>query len=184
MNNQKMTARKHGVIALLAPGLALGFIAMSYIEAGAHGAKHNPSRYQYVKKNGIPKAYQTKKSPAMNAADISKGATIFAENCASCHGTTGEGDGPAGKDLKPKPPALRSMMNMMAMMRNKGNGMKEMMSMMNGNPDGYLIWTVSEGGSAMETAMPAFKDILSETERWQVINYMLDGFKPLKPGKG
>lgn len=32
-----------------------------------------------------------------------KGKTIFSVNCASCHGTTGKGDGPAAAALNPKP---------------------------------------------------------------------------------
>ncbi|MCH8326010.1 MAG: cytochrome c [Bacteroidetes bacterium] len=34
---------------------------------------------------------------------IEKGQKIFKESCASCHGTTGEGDGPAGGAMVPKP---------------------------------------------------------------------------------
>lgn len=43
--------------------------------------------------------------------------------------------------------------------------------------EGYLYWTISEGGEALETAMPAFKDVLSEKERWQVILLMSNGFQ-------
>ncbi len=185
MTGQQHPRRYSGTALLPVAGLVLGFVAASFVQAGAHGAKHNPTRFRYLQKHGIPEVYKNLKSPVMTKADISKGATLFAENCASCHGATGEGDGEAGKDLNPKPPALRSMMDMMAMMRQEGHamkGMKKMMGMMNNNPDGYLIWTVSEGGAAMNTAMPAFKDILSEKERWQVISYMLDGFKA-KAGK-
>ncbi len=32
-----------------------------------------------------------------------KGAALFAQNCASCHGTAGAGDGPAGMALNPPP---------------------------------------------------------------------------------
>lgn len=34
---------------------------------------------------------------------ISEGQRIFAQNCASCHGNSGMGDGPAGQALSPKP---------------------------------------------------------------------------------
>jgi high-affinity iron transporter len=34
---------------------------------------------------------------------LKRGARIFAENCASCHGERGAGDGPAGKSLDPHP---------------------------------------------------------------------------------
>lgn len=35
--------------------------------------------------------------------DLSSGEVLFKENCASCHGMDGRGDGPAGHALKPKP---------------------------------------------------------------------------------
>lgn len=38
--------------------------------------------------------------------DVAKGATLYAQVCSSCHGATGNGDGPAGKDLDPEPIAF------------------------------------------------------------------------------
>ncbi|HEY3997508.1 MAG TPA: cytochrome c [Candidatus Xenobia bacterium] len=38
-----------------------------------------------------------------DAADIAAGKALFAKNCASCHGPNGEGNGPAGMMLDPKP---------------------------------------------------------------------------------
>ncbi len=37
------------------------------------------------------------------AADAAAGKTTFETNCASCHGTTGKGDGPVGAALQPPP---------------------------------------------------------------------------------
>lgn len=34
---------------------------------------------------------------------LAKGKTVFEQNCASCHGPQGEGDGPAAVALNPKP---------------------------------------------------------------------------------
>src|SRR5881396_3222594 len=34
---------------------------------------------------------------------LAKGKTVFQINCASCHGSTGHGDGPASVALNPKP---------------------------------------------------------------------------------
>lgn len=36
------------------------------------------------------------------------GADLFAQNCASCHGEKGMGDGPAGANLNPKPRNYKS----------------------------------------------------------------------------
>jgi mono/diheme cytochrome c family protein len=37
------------------------------------------------------------------AADAAAGKPTFEANCASCHGTTGKGDGPVGMALQPPP---------------------------------------------------------------------------------
>lgn len=46
--------------------------------------------------------------PAVPAAipDIKLGARVFQAQCASCHGATGNGDGPAGLKLNPHPVAF------------------------------------------------------------------------------
>lgn len=86
---------------------------------------------------------------------IAAGEQIYVVNCAPCHGKTGQGDGPAGAALDPKPANLADA---------------EMMSMMS---DGYLFWRVSEGGlfEPFSSAMPPWKDTLSEEQRWQVIAF-------------
>ena len=38
--------------------------------------------------------------------DVAEGRTIYQENCASCHGATGMGDGPEARRVNPPPPAL------------------------------------------------------------------------------
>ncbi|RME41214.1 MAG: cytochrome c [Caldilineae bacterium] len=87
---------------------------------------------------------------------IAAGKTIFETNCVPCHGPKGEGDGPAAANLNPKP-------------ANLSDG--DMMGMLS---DGYLYWRVTEGG-AMEpfnSAMPAWKTVLSEEQVWQVLSYV------------
>jgi mono/diheme cytochrome c family protein len=39
---------------------------------------------------------------------LSKGKTLFEANCASCHGSSGRGDGPAASTMKPRPRNLAS----------------------------------------------------------------------------
>jgi len=41
------------------------------------------------------------------APDLSRGATLYAENCASCHGLNGDGHGPDAAKLAPPPVAFR-----------------------------------------------------------------------------
>lgn len=174
----------------LALALLLSFTAVER-NAAAHGKNHNPVRYEFVMKNGIPAIYRgLTNSLAPNPEDLAAGVILYGENCASCHGAAGNGDGPDGKDLEPRPPALRGMMTMIARMKHgpgmmmQGSGMMNHGSMKEGADrqmammtEGYLYWTISEGGEALGTAMPAFKDVLSEKERWQLILFMSNGFK-------
>jgi high-affinity iron transporter len=51
------------------------------------------------------KAYPTPLAPT-TAPDVARGAKLYAENCAACHGISGNADGPNAKGLDPKPVAF------------------------------------------------------------------------------
>lgn len=78
-----------------------------------------------------------------------KGKRIFKTRCMICHGPEGLGNGAGGKALNPKPQNLTS-----AMVQNQ--------------TDGEIFWKVSNGRNAMIKWGP----ILSEAERWDVVNYV------------
>jgi len=84
----------------------------------------------------------------------SEGKTIYQTNCASCHGESARGDGPAATSLDPKPPDLAEKVSTLT--------------------DGYLYWRISEGGmmEPFHSAMPAWKTILSEEQIWQLVTYL------------
>lgn len=108
---------------------------------------------------GVPVEYRSRRSPYPNVGKaISAGGAVYRDNCLSCHGAQGRGDGDAGLDLVPSPALLSRMMDIQ------------------GTVDEYLLWTISEGGGPFDTKMPAFKDRLSEDQIWQVIAYMRAGF--------
>ncbi|GJM14455.1 MAG: hypothetical protein DHS20C12_28580 [Pseudohongiella sp.] len=112
-------------------------------------------RHQYAHRTGIASGYEGASNPLeASASNVAAGRTLFAENCASCHGNEGKGDGPAGVILDP--PATN-------IARFVGMPMAK---------DDYLLWTISDGGTALETDMPAFKELLSESEIWQLITYL------------
>jgi mono/diheme cytochrome c family protein len=70
-------------------------------------------------------------TPAAEAGDAAKGQEIFTKTCASCHGKTGKGDGPAAAALNPKPKNLSDK----AYMEKLG--------------DEYLANIIKKGGAAV-----------------------------------
>ena len=49
------------------------------------------------------------------------------------------------------------------------------------NMDAYSFWAVTEGGAPLGTDMPAFAEVLTEEERWQVLLYIANGFSSDAP---
>jgi mono/diheme cytochrome c family protein len=88
----------------------------------------------------------TPDDPASKAA----GRALFQANCAVCHGPKGLGDGPAAFTLTPRPFNLQVHVPQHA--------------------PGELFYWISEG--VVNTPMPAWKEKLSETERWEIIRYL------------
>ena len=116
----------------------------------------NPVRHRRVMMGGgVPAPYAGMSNPLKPTKEnIEAGRKLYEENCASCHGPQGRGDGEAGKELNPPPANIAFVID------------KPIAT------DGFLMWTISEGGEKLGTAMPAFKDVLSEKERWQLILYL------------
>ena len=123
------------------------------------GQRHRMLRHWTFMQQGVPPEFRGEASTvAPTDVAIAEGATVYTENCASCHGPSGQGDGEAGRALNPSPALLAHMIRMpMAV-------------------DEYLLWTISEGGEALGTDMPAFKDVLTAEEIWKVIAFMRAGF--------
>jgi mono/diheme cytochrome c family protein len=82
---------------------------------------------------------------------LKKGKSIFNENCATCHGQTGKGDGPTGDPQHP-PADLTDAKRMAA------------------NPDGIMFYKIWNGRKAPD--MPAFKSRLTKEDVWTVIEYV------------
>lgn len=105
----------------------------------------------------VPHEFEDLTNPfSDNDEALAAGQVIFDTNCTVCHGPQGKGDGQGAAGLNPKPADLSDS------------------QMMGGLTDGYLFWRVSEGGqmAPFNSAMPAWKTILSDEQRWQVITYV------------
>lgn len=127
---------------------------------GGSGPRHHAAMM-----GGVPAPYANLTNPLPRTAEtIERGAKIYAEDCASCHGAAGYGDGPAASSLTPRPVNL-AWLSRMPMSRW----------------DSFMFWTVSEGGAPAGSAMPAFKNSLSQADRWAVIGYIQAHLPQPKP---
>lgn len=97
-----------------------------------------------------PPSAQANKNPITASPTVLKEAkTIYLANCSPCHGDKGKGDGPAAAALNPKPADHTS-------------------PVLAKETDGALFWKISEG----RTPMPTYKTMLSENQRWELVDYI------------
>jgi len=123
------------------------------------GMQQRMVRHWTFMHQGIPAVYRAERNPlSPNAETISKGDALYQKNCTSCHGATGMGDGEMANSLNPSPALLAYMIQMPM------------------SVDEYMLWSISDGGAAFGTAMPAFKDVLTQDEIWKIVTYMRAGF--------
>lgn len=80
---------------------------------------------------------------------IKDGKDLFVQHCKSCHGAKGKGDGPKADKLDISCGDFTS---------------PEVAKM----TDGELYWKTTEG----RKPMPSYKEKLSDSERWKVVNYI------------
>jgi len=94
---------------------------------------------------------------------IASGAVLYRKYCASCHGPTGEGDGPKALEASERMPSLAYTVR---------HGFRT-------EPEftyAYLMWTIMEGGEPFGTDKPAFEDIITSRQAWRIIAYLRAGF--------
>ena len=99
--------------------------------------------------------YAGMKNPVDGKADaMTAGKQIYTDNCATCHGDKGKGDGPGGASLKVKPADLSEVAK--------------------DDPDDRIFWVISIGGqpAGYSADMKPWKDQLSQDEIWQVVSYI------------
>lgn len=130
--------RKPLTVAVAAAALAVG------ITSGIHAQGSDWKAPADAKNAKNPLA--AKKSDAKLLADAKK---VAEQNCVTCHGAGGKGDGPAAAALPPPKPADWTS------------------SKVGSETDGELFWKISNGRGAM----PPWKH-LPEDQRWALVNYI------------
>jgi high-affinity iron transporter len=120
-----------GVVAAKRPPAELAALHRRFVAAlGSDGALELPTR----------------------PMDLTAGGSLYAENCASCHGELGRGDGPAASGMTPAPPAIG-----------------DQAAMADRTP--ALLFRVISVGIA-GTPMAAYGDRLTADQRWDIVAYL------------
>ena len=99
---------------------------------------------------------------AANDATFQAGASVYRQQCASCHGMPGK-DSAFAKYMFPRAPQLFVKHH------------DEDVVGVSDDPPGETYWKVANG--IRLTGMPAYKNVLSETEMWQVSQLLANADK-------
>ena len=98
---------------------------------------------------GVPDDKLSIENPSeYNLNNVKKGKTLYIQNCKSCHGDAGKNN---GLPLVPHPPDVAS-------------------ETMQANTQGGLFHKITTG----KGGMPQFETVISEDERWKVVNYIMN----------
>ena len=104
----------------------------------------------------------------VNGENLVAGAQVYRDQCAACHGYH---DKPSsfGAHMYPAAPPLWEMHH---------HGSETMMGVTD-DPPGETYWKVVNG--IRLTGMPSYKEVLSDTQMWQVSLLLANADKPLPP---
>ncbi|WP_321805733.1 cytochrome c [Burkholderia sp. BCC1993] len=110
----------------------------------------------------VPTSFQ--RSPdAFSVANLMRGAHLYAQHCATCHGADGRGEGPLAASLAHWPPTFAG-------------------ALLARRLDGELYWRMRHGTRDARGAasMPGFAATLGPADTWAVLDYL----KALSAGSG
>lgn len=97
-----------------------------------------------------PSSADMLKNPTpFDAESVARGKQLYTTVCVACHGTKGDGDGPAAAAFEKHPGVLSS-------------------PMMWEHSDGALFWKIKEG----RAPMPPFEAAFPVSQRWDIVNYV------------
>jgi mono/diheme cytochrome c family protein len=124
------------------PGLFAALL-MILLVGGVANAQGDSSAWE------APEAAKKVENPTkVTPAGLKQAAQVYGQYCVLCHGKAGAGDGAAGSSLTPKPANFTDA------------------KLMSKATDGELFWKITTGRGPML----AWKDQLSESQRWQLVN--------------
>jgi mono/diheme cytochrome c family protein len=104
----------------------------------------------------------------VDETNLVAGAHVYSEKCATCHGIHGK-PSVFGAHMFPEAPPLWEK-------HQKG---ADVIMGVTDDPLGETYWKIANG--IRLTGMPAYKELLSETEMWQVTLLLSNADKPLPP---
>jgi mono/diheme cytochrome c family protein len=120
-------------------------LTFAYLGGDAAGADSTSGKWL------SPAPSAAKRNPVAPSQDsIAAGQKIYSKTCMMCHGKSGDADGPAVIELNIHPAKLSDP------------------QLMGTESDGSLFWKITTG----KKPMPAYGKRLSETDRWNLINYV------------
>lgn len=85
-----------------------------------------------------------------DSRSIEIGRDLYERECAQCHGTLGRGDGPRASGLVPPPADFWTHVPL--------------------HTDGQIFYFITNGFPG--TAMPSFSSLLTDEQRWHLVNYL------------
>jgi len=142
MSPQSNLVKRLRISVLMASVLAL--LTFAYLGGDAAGADSTSGKWL----SSAPSA--AKKNPiAPTQGSIAAGQKIYSKTCAMCHGKGGDADGPAVIELNIHPAKLSD-------------------PKLATESDGALFWKITTG----KKPMPAYGKRFSETDRWNLVNYI------------
>jgi len=142
MSTQSNLLKRLRISVLMVSVLTL--VTFAYSGGGAAAADSMSGKWL------SPAPSTAKKNPiAPTQASIAAGQKIYSKTCAMCHGKTGDADGPAVIELNIHPAKLSD-----PKLANES--------------DGSLFWKITTG----KKPMPTYGKRLSETDRWNLVNYI------------
>ena len=126
--------------------LIVSGVALTCVVGGASMAQSTP-------KGGNPEAAKIANQVATTPESIAAGRDVYVRVCAGCHGANGDGRGKAASEYGKKPADLTRA------------------ALIYGSTDGE-VHDVIKNGVLPDLFMPAWEGQLSETDIWNVVNYL------------